>query len=385
MKFYFNYTTFLVFIISCVIFYMEYQLPYSTDISDHLLIIKNINESKYPVPGHFLYFFIVSLISGFSTHHHVLIFVSVIVLALLVTLKKLAAEYVMRSLSSESNKKINRWIVYTSTLSVFMILLPTKPPFTLPWPPISWLNSTTIFVFPLCIILFYVSYQYLIKSERKHLIYIILLSFLILISKPSYLFVFIVAFPMMKLLIEKKINRSFFVTLLVSLFIIFLVWIQYIYIYNYQIHQANTTYSDVQLIISPFSAWHRISSNIPLSFIAWFGFPIISSILLNKILFREKIYLYALINFFIALVIFILMEEVHKQNQHPFGSVNFIWQLIISLYILIISIVAVFIKNISNNQSVYTIKNLIIILIFLYYCIGGVLYLYQTVIKQFII
>lgn len=381
MKSIFTPTNAFVFIISFLIFFSEYHLPFKTDISEHLNIIKDINEKKY-LPGHFGYFLLVSILSFYSMNTKILMITSSLILSFFVTLKKHLTEKIMK-LISYNNVAFSKYIPTISTMLIFFTLLPSKPPFYLPWPPISWLNSTMISVFPFSIMLFYYSFNFIIQKNNVFLLKIIFLSIIILVFKPSYLFVFIIAFPLMYFLQERKFTSNFLKTILISGFILCLIYLQYIYIYHYLLFQLNLDYSNTDLIIKPFSAWSRISSNILISFILWFGFPITLIILFYEQLFKEKIFIYALINFIIGLIIFIVFEEVNKSTLHPYGSVNFLWQVLITFYILIIISVSIYLKNLQFNNLV-KFKNIIVCLTFIYYFASGIMYLYNTIFKCYL-
>ena len=58
-----------------------------------------------------------------------------------------------------------------------------------------WHNSTTIFVFPFCLLLFIESLKYLKKPGEYSALKLLGISILIFLSKPSFLFSFIIVFP----------------------------------------------------------------------------------------------------------------------------------------------------------------------------------------------
>lgn len=376
------FTNILTFTSSFIIFYLEYHLSYHTDISDHLNIIQQINNNKYPLPGHFDYFLTISVLSGFSTNQQTLILISSFVLSFSILMKKIFTEKFINNIIYP-NTSIQSIIPWTSFLLIFFTLLPSRPPFQLPWPPITWLNSTFIFVLPFCVALFYYSYKFIADKNNRLLLYILLLSTIILLIKPSYLFVFVVSFPLMILINDRKITSSFVKGASISILIIILIYCQYLYIYEYLVNYNKIPYSNVKIIISPFSAWNRISHNILISSILWFGFPILIILFLWNYLLKEKLFIYALINFILGLLIFVTFEEMMEFNNRPFGSVNFIWQLLISLYILILVCVSYFLKTFSLNH-IFHYKNILIIICFFYYFIAGILYLFNTLIKNFI-
>ena len=137
----------------------------------------------------------------------------------------------------------------------------------------------------------------------------------------------------MSILVIQKDKRFFMYSLWFSASMLLLLGWQYYYTYYIVTKQTNIQYSNVYVVIRPFSAWSRISSNVFFSALLWFSFPLCVSVFYFKKLLREPAYFYALASFIIGLIIFILFEEV-KLNNHPLGSCNFMWQVFIALYIL---------------------------------------------------
>lgn len=157
---------------------------------------------------------------------------------------------------------------------------------------------------------------------------------------------------------------------------------QYYYTYYIVTKQTNIQYSDVHVVIRPFSAWSMVSSNVFFSALLWFSFPLCVFVFYFKKLLREPVYFYALASFIIGLIIFILFEEV-KSNNHPLGSCNFMWQVFITLYILSVISLAYQIRYIQEKQKIHWYDGLIWF-VFVYHALAGILYLYNTVCSHFI-
>ena len=213
--------------------------------------------------------------------------------------------------------------------------------------PISWINSTTIAVLPFCILLFYYSYLCAESLNVKQILFLLTLSLIIILIKPSYLMNFVLSYPLYVLIFIKNkqvILKSFLLSFMIGVMLL----LQFIYIYFF-IKSDLIQYQNVRTVIDPFSAWNRISSNIPLPALSWFLLPVIILIFYHKDLLNKKMYVFSLLNFIFSLVFFILIEEVVEPSNSVLGSVNFIWQLIISLYILSIVSIAYFINSIKRN------------------------------------
>jgi hypothetical protein len=164
----------------------------------------------------------------------------------------------------------------------------------------------------------------------------------------------------------------------------FLILIQYLYIYYFLVNKANLfNYQHVKIVIEPFNAWKKISTNLFGSSVLWFALPIFISIVYFKKLFIEKIYIYSLIQFIFGLIIFIIFEEKDINNR-PLGSVNFIWQVFITLYIWTVICVAFSLKYFIQepDKKMIKIKSIAILIVIFYYSVSTFILFYNTIISK---
>ncbi len=367
-----------IFLFSFSVFYLATHNYAEADITVHTKSILLFNKGEVPIGGHFLFFLIISLLSFFSENYNTIVVVSCVVLSLMTILKRIVTEQFFDRINGNIG---SRYYFLLSVGFIFLINMPTHPPFKGLWPPITWINSTSIFVLPLCMILFYYSYIVSDKFTIVHFLKLLLLSLLIIISKPSYIFIFIIVFPILVLIRNRKL---FIKSILFCVILIALISLQHEYIYHYYINKIqSSTYQHITIGIKLFGAWSRISQSIIVSAITWFALPISILILYGKQLIKEHLYLYALMGFVIGLLIFICLEEL-LPSGNAYGSVNFLWQLVISLYIW--SVVSIsFILKFIRERGFFTWKDKVILCVFLYYVAGGLLYLFNTVFIKLII
>jgi len=379
-------TNILVFCIGFLVFYFSAHLPDCNDLCYHNKTIQLFNLGHSPINGHFVYFLTVSFFTLFSTNYEIISITSSVILSLCLLLKKWLTEKLIIDLIKLADVKISSiikiGIFVISTLLIFHSNMPVKPPYKLPWPPITWINSTTIFVFPFCIYLFQLSFKFIENPlSKKELLKLIFLSIFVLFSKPNYIIVFIISFPLMMFFYQRKF---FIKSLYVITFLMFLMLIQYLYIYYFLVNKANLfNYQHVKIVIEPFNAWKKISSNLFGSFLLWFALPIFISIIYFKKLFTEKIYIYALIQFILGLIIFIMFEEKNINNR-PLGSVNFIWQVFITLYIWTVICVTFSLKYFIQepNNKMIKIKSIAILTLILYYFVSTFILFYNTIFSK---
>jgi len=315
------------------------------DIAVHQKYILWFNEGKIPLMGHFLFFVTVSIFTFFFQNINTITFVSCLVLSFMIISKRRITEKLISTIN-DHDQSFSKYYFGISVLPIFMTNMPTHPPFRGLWPPITWINSTTIAVLPFCILLFYYSYLYAEILNVKQILFLLALSLIIILIKPSYLMNFVLSYPLyMLILIKNKqvTSKGFLLSFMIGVMLL----LQFIYIYFF-IKSDLIQYQNVRTIIAPFSAWNRISSNIPLSALSWFLLPVIILIFYNKDLLNKKMYVFSPLNFIFSLVFFILMEQVAKSSNSVLGAVEFLWQLIISLYILSIVSIAYFINSIKK-------------------------------------
>lgn len=366
----------LIFLFSFSVFYITCSYYADADITVHNKFIQLFNQGKIPLSGHFLFFLTVSILSFFSENYNFIVIICCVVLSLMIVFKRRITEFLIEKIN---NGNSSQYYFLLSVLFIFLTNMPSHPPFNGIWPPISWINSTVIFVFPFCILLFYYSYLYVNNLSAHHLIKLVLLSLLIIITKPSYIFVFVVAFPVFTFI---KKRTMFFKSVILSTVLIILIFIQYLYIYHFYINQVKIpnyplNYENIRLSIDFFNAWHRISSNLVASSVTWFSLPISIMILYGKRLIKEYIYLYALIGFLISFLIFITFEE-RVAAGYAHGALNFLWQLIIALYIWSVVSVSLVFKY-SKERGNFIWKDKIVFGIFIYYVFAAMAYLFNTV------
>lgn len=183
-----------------ILIYYYFTFIIDSDIVDHVKFITNYAIYDIPTPANFLYYFVVYLVSFFSSNSTVLCWVSVFVLTFATFFKYVL---VKKIISSELAASYSNPILLSSLLSfslLFTFSLPSILIFkgllcSLNFSPNVWHNSTTIFVMPFVILLFWTSLKQLKEFQVKRLFIITVLIITTVLIKPSFIFVFVVAYP----------------------------------------------------------------------------------------------------------------------------------------------------------------------------------------------
>lgn len=375
-----NVLVFLLMIISAFTFALIVWRNYP-DIPDHNRFITRWLSGDYNVKLYSLYYFVILVLSFFQNHTGLINIISIALLTFAVTAKFLVANFIFKREFPdevlESDKRYNIGfagfgIKGIIALCVFFICIAEnliyKPSATMALgylPVNTWHNSTTIFLMPFAIWLFYKSYLFICNHRQISNIYNKLLELLLLtvfcvFIKPSYFFVFAIAFPLYYLL-RFGINKNLFLTGMVSVLSTFALLLVYRYVY---------TGSDSSVTISPFHVWGYWSGNIPVSLLASVFFPLLFAIIYFKETVQDHLLSYAWINMLVAIMIYILLTETGGREMHG----NFGWQTIICNFILFLCTWILFLRLIIRKQEL-EMKDKVLITSFVFHIATGAVFL----------
>jgi len=360
------------------------NLPVPNDLNLHNQIIKSLNDGTGAYGPHFLYFGIVQIISFFSFNIAIINVWASVLLGSAVTFKFIWTKNIVLSGFTPTFKffKENFWLI-PLVLAAFMFLtnMPSRPPFTHELPPISWQNSTTIFLFPFALALFYKSYCFLQNQTTNLLWQIAIIGFISILIKPNFMLVFGLVFPLFALM-KFGFSKTFFKIIGVHIIFGLVIIAQFIYTLYLSKSGAVANYEDVQIVIAPFKAWSKITRSIPISFVLWSSFPVLFLFFYYKKIRDKGMIQYASAFFLVGFLIFILLNEQTKTGANV-GAVNFLWQAIIVQFILF---VVCFKEHliILNNREYFKKKDYVLFGIQFYYVFAGFMYLINTVLLPYL-
>ena len=365
------FSSLIIWLVSFFIFLFFLKEGVDTDIQHHAKLIYNFIQGDKALPWHFLYFGVVFLVSLLTNG---LLLSSTIILSGSIAVKYLVIRYIIDDFFSRNqlSKKIKETTILLISISLLIV-------FSLPsiqlynngyyyvgqFSPNVWHNSTTIFLMPFALLLFWQSYKQILDSSTKRIYLISLLVVINIFSKPSFFFGFCIIYPLF-LLFKYKLKKEFFFNIIPVFIGGILLILQYIWIYE--------TDSNSSITIAPFSVWNILypTKYFILTLITSFTFPI-------AYLYLTKNRFDILTNYTVSLVVFGLIIFVFlAETGDRFRDMNFAWQAIIASFLLfLISIIQVF-KNIKQKR--YN-KNKIKILLFIYslHIISGLLFFYKMI------
>ncbi len=371
----------IIFLIALAIFLlMNFVFGVKTDIQQHANLTKNLLADGARVPGNFLYYFVVAALGFLSENPGVLILSSSFALAFAVAFKFYFTKKFMFAINkdafSESIMKMNKLellVIVGAGLSIFAhnLLAIPKNMYLGNVPPNVWHNSTTIFLMPVAVLLFWKSYEVLMKSktEIKDLFFISILIALNLAIKPSFFLSFVAAFPLMSL-IKNKLNKSFWIQMLPIIVGCGLLIFQAKVIYS---ESTTNAYSSGSLKLAPFHIWNYFTGKtIHLSLFASCLFPFLLVLAYFKEIKKSVVFHYASLIFIISLLWYILVSETGPREYHG----NFSWQAIVGSYILFMTSVTLFLRYAFQKEK-FTRRDKILSIVLGLHVLSGFIYIYH--------
>ena len=374
------------FVVSTGIFFLIFKLGIGTDLSNHIRIFEEyLKHGYFPIPPlYYLTIYLVSLVIPV----YPLILASIFVLAVFSLLKFIAVRnYLKQGLPHLPNLFVS-FFVFT-----LMFLGPVIIPFfnnqflsVGKFSSTIWHNSTTIFVFPFCIWLFIVSLTYLKKPGLNVSAKLIFISLIIILAKPSFLFSFVIAFPLICLL-KFKFKKWFFFSLLLSLIIVVALAIEQRILYNNNpLDKLWYQGEPSKIIIAPFKVWLVFAKYPIVNILSSFLFVIGFIILKFKFIKHNLEIIYALSLLCISLIIYFTLAE----SGPRFMDGNFYWQIPVSLLIVYMVMIKYIFTSKGNDvfksrflkiRSILF-KEKILILLYSIQFLSGIYYAFRLILSK---
>ena len=238
--------------------------------------------------------------------------------------------------------------------------------------PNIWHNSTSIVVLPFCLILYKLAKNWLENSGQGSLNGLFLVALLILLTKPSFLFVFIPTFPIAWILYHKKVDRSFWKTVGFSGFFFVCILLEKSLIYQ-ENSFSTFVYSnsmDAKVGIKPFFVFLSLSQSIGWDLVSSFFFLLVACGLIWNELKTNPEFWWLLFLLLVGLIIYFVFVE----NGNRILDGNFYWQIPICLYLF-----NLFIINTLLNSKTTILKKRIIWTSYSLHVISGIAYLIHWV------
>jgi hypothetical protein len=367
----------IIFFLLFVAFYaiLKFIPSDNNDIYAHAAFARQMCTGEIPYTGNFLVYLLVNIFSFFTAN----VTFTEIVLTLLLAFAGTFKYYLIQSklnetIGIESLKQTNSWLGILLSISMLFVFAIPIPSYFLGdyfmyignYVPNVWHNSTILFLFPLAILLFDLSYKQLQSFDFKRNWLILLVIVLNLFTKPSYFFVFICVYPIL-LLQKYKFNKEFWFSIIPLAVGFILLIAEYFIIYKTVI----PTVKDASAVIfMPFYRNPAIGDVqfIPMSMLFSMLFPLLYSAFNLGRLLKNQLFWYTLLSFITSVLIFFFISESGPRAYHG----NFYWQIIITAWICFFVALLALLKDIKIQGS--TFKNILLFSVFGIHVLMGVVY-----------
>jgi hypothetical protein len=338
--------------------------------------------------GNFLFFVTVLIFSFWSTSFKILLVSAIFVIALSIAFKFFITQKLLLSSLDNSITHVTTKIAsdYLAVILAFVLIvcsvinIPglefTKYFIVGQFPPNVWHNSTTIFLMPFAILLFYKSYELINEYSSKKALIVCLLILLNALAKPSFILCFAVAYPIV-LFENYLLSKQFWIRITPLIFTFFILAAQYVV--NFYFSKQMNIPDEGGIKIAPFNVWNKLSDNWAVSLLLSTVYPLVFLLFYFRNAFRDALYKYAFVLFIVATLIMIFLSETGAREFHG----NFLWQGIICNFILFLATCMTHLKIIGSNQKLGTKDKLIFSVLFIHF-LTGILYLIKfTVLKNY--
>lgn len=330
-----------------------------TDITAHVDFIVRYATGVEPWTFNFLYYLAVYALAWGSTEPGALLTAALFLLALSVLAKYAVTRFVLDTELAERMPDGRRNHLHGLVIAGTLLLLLAHNLYLRPWTnaylgqfsPNVWHNSTTIFLMPFALLLFWSSCRFIERGETRTVANIMLIALLLAVNaaiKPSFLLAFAAAWPLVLLWRYGFRSRHFWLGLAPLLLGGGLLAAQYIHLFL--LHPSNAmgqTTSGVK--IDFLHVWPLYSKNIPLSLLASFVFPLVVGLAYRPRLAvgAQWRWWYAALLQAVSVAQFAFLTEVGARETHA----NFAWQGMISCYLWFLTSVAVVLEKELQERS----------------------------------
>ncbi len=323
----------LLFLVLVVIFYFG-TFVINTDIQLHAQFIKDYAYGNKAFPVNFLYYLTVYTASFFASKTSALLVVSVYILAI----ATFAKYYIVKSIFYKEVllNTINgeRTASILATLLLFSFSLPSlmvKNDFyyLLSSPPNVWHNSTTIFAMPFVVLLFWLSWKQLQIFSGQRMVWIGILIVLNVLIKPSFLFVYLIIYPIL-LLKKFKFSKLFWINIIPLIIASLLIITEYYLIYlGNESTDKNSVEINFFFFIKTWAAGENVLLVLFLAILSSLLFPIVV-LLKNRSLLKSDMVQFAVA----CCVLSLIIANTFSESGTRVNDGNFLWQSIMSSFLL---------------------------------------------------
>lgn len=361
--------------IAIYIFWTIIDQSISTDIQAHSKHLAKCVEMRI-VPNPPMYFTLLFVLSRFTVNLAVLNQTAVYLLSAFVCFKFFTSYYVfvdqLKAHASRYSFNLVSSLILLSLLFVAPVYYDFGGRMYLGRLGINvWHNSTTIVAMPFVILLFNESLKFIQNEQvsKRNIIYIFSLAFIQILIKPSFLFAYAPAFPLLLLIKYGIRHPKFWWSVGIVTGLCVFIFAEYYVIYQLDTFGKAHNQPKSGLEINPFKVWSHYSKNMGLDATVSLFFPLVFILLTIKDLKHNTPLQFTVWLSVFAILVAIFIAEEGSRALHG----NLFWQVIMTNYLLFLVCIISSLKKMKDWGYTH-IKSLILMGAFMCHVISGILY-----------
>lgn len=320
-----------------------------------------------PFPGNALFYWLDAGLAGFRPDERRLFGGMTVILALAIGAKMyLTASFVGAQHRTQAGRQLPVHGAVLAGLCLFAFGLPIGLRYLAFIPPNVWHNSTTVLLMPLAFGLFWASLTYLRAPSTRLLWLMLVLVVLNVLAKPSFLFCWLVVFPVAVVLRERRASRIAGPALVWGAGAA-LVAAQYVYIYL--IGRGDPSTEDSGVGVAPLHVWSAYTDHPEVGFLAGYAFPIVALMVGGPAVRRGPGVRFASGLAVVGLLWFATLTETGVREFHG----NFMWQAIVTNYLLFVTVLSAVLPWLRASRFGW--RQVIVLGVFALHIIGGAQFL----------
>ncbi len=307
--------------------YVMFGIADGSDLPSHAQGAKNMLENNRLFESNFLMYFMVNLLTGFSGNLLLIKVALVVLIALSNTFKYVLVKNEFSQWFPLKQAKIaSAALLFVFVIPVFYfmkifgIFLNTNNMCFQYCVPNVWHNSTILCMMPFAILTFFLSVNQFKNYDKKRNKFIVLFVLLSTLIKPSFFFIYVIAYPLC-MFVRFRFSKEFFHSLVPILIGCFCVLYEFFTIYN------GSDDSGIAIRVLPLFTFGFWKSRI-LYFSVSMALPLFFVLIYRKEIEKDYEFWFILIMLVVALGISWCCYETGPRAYHG----NFGWQVIAAMW-----------------------------------------------------
>lgn len=328
-------------------FMIKYYDVQSFDIKVHIFMMMDyLKEGSFPSPPG--YYAVIYALDTFLRYKYPFVLAALLSLTFFSWLKfKITTSWLQQELELGYTATFLLVLSMAFLSSIFIPAIDDFYWYLGKFTPTIWHNSTVIAAFPFSILLFFQTLDWLETGDTKKVYHMAFLGLVVLLIKPSFLFCYIPALPLICFANKPGITMQFWVSLGFSTLLFGLLLLEKYWIFDLD-PMIDTLYTPEErsaVVWNPLKVHLHFSAEPVFDFLSSFPSTIVFLVFWRKRAFRDLMFNFSLVLVVFALAVYLLLAESGFREFHG----NFYWQIPIALFLHYLSMVKMAGQDYKNN------------------------------------